>query len=243
MRIAILSDIHGNSIALDTVLADLQREPMDQIVCLGDVAAIGPQPVEVIRRLREIDGRFVMGNTDEHTLHPEIFAPDSDRAARILEIIRWDAQQLQASDLDFLRQFEPTVELALTGDDRLLCYHGSPRSNTDNIVSATPDAELAQMLSGFRATIMAGGHTHRQILRSFRDMLLLNPGSVGLPFQPGAPGQPARRPSWAEYAIIRSEAGPLAVEFRRVPIDLDALRRAVYASGMPQAEWWLEDWA
>ncbi|NIW96181.1 MAG: hypothetical protein GWN20_25895, partial [Phycisphaerae bacterium] len=70
MRLAIISDIHGNLIALEAVLAVLAQEEIDQMVCLGDVAATGPQPHETIARLRELNCPVVMGNTDDWLLNP-----------------------------------------------------------------------------------------------------------------------------------------------------------------------------
>ena len=78
MRIGLIADIHGNLIALETVLAELAREPLDQMVCLGDVAALGPQPGEALARLRALGCPVVMGNTDAWLLAPSS-APEGDQ--------------------------------------------------------------------------------------------------------------------------------------------------------------------
>jgi putative phosphoesterase len=241
MRIAILSDIHGNLTSLEAVLADVEAERPDQIVCLGDVALFGPQPGPVIERLQALDPPVVMGNGEEWLVGPgEPSQPDDEHARRIEAISFWCLEQLTAADLDYLRTFRPTVAVALGGDAGLLCFHGSPRSCRDVILSTTPDEELEPMLSGFDATLMAGGHTHAQMVRRYRGQTLINPGSVGLPIErlPSVD----RNPPWAEYALVSWQNGSLGVELRRVPIDVNRVVEAALNSGMPHAEWWTKDW-
>ncbi len=79
MRIALISDIHGNFVALQTVLADIEHEHIDQIVCLGDVTADGPQPVETIRRIQDLGCPVVRGNTDEWFFVPQTYDPNSEK--------------------------------------------------------------------------------------------------------------------------------------------------------------------
>lgn len=88
---------------------------------------------------------------------------------------------------------------------------------------------------------MAGGHTHQQMLRRFCDALIINPGSVGMPIARDASNQ-VRRPPWSEYVIVDSRSANNAIEFRRVPLDVNAVVRAARASGMPQIEWWAGEW-
>ncbi|MEW5988419.1 MAG: metallophosphoesterase family protein [Chloroflexota bacterium] len=242
MRVAILSDIHGNLVALEAVLSELACEPIDQVVCLGDVAVLGPQPRQVVGRLRDLNCPVVMGNTDAWVLNPWPHETRDEDSVRVKEVEEWCAAQLTAADLDTLRTFQPTIEIALGGDATLLGYHGSPHSYHDVMRVTTPDEEIGRMVGGRRATVMAGGHTHRPMLRRFETATLINPGSVGLPFevQPGG-GRP-RNPTWAEYAVVTWQDGRLSVDFRRVPYDLAELQAAVRATNMPHAEWWLQDW-
>jgi len=242
MRIAIISDIHGNAVALDAVLSELNRVHVDRIVCLGDVAATGPQPHEAVERLKVLNGPVVMGNADAWLLNPMLGAATDDITRRIEEIDLWCAGQLSAADLDYLRTFRPTVEMPLDSGATLLCFHGSPQSNTHVIVSTTPEDDLERMLSGFSASVMAGGHTHTPMLRRYQDVTVINPGSVGLAFERARHTDQERNPPWAEYALVNWENGYLSIELRRVPLDVAAVIRAALDSGMPHAEWWGGDW-
>ena len=233
MRTALIADIHGNFISLQAVLADAGRRGADRIVCLGDVAATGPQPLEAIEAIAALGCEVVQGNTDAWLLEPTDEEVQDDDTRRILEIDLWVHDQLRPHHLDILREYVPVVTL---GD--LVCYHGSPRANDDAILPTTPDAELARMLDGHTAQVLAGGHTHLAMLRRHGQSLVINPGSVGVPFEQ-LPDAGFRNPPWAEYAIV--DEGD--VEFHRVPVDVGAVTEAALASGMPNGGWWVRDWS
>jgi len=241
-KVAILADIHGNLPALDAVLAEIAAEGIERIVCLGDVATLGPQPHEVIARLRALGCPIVLGNTDaallalqrdEGTLGGDLSNEDFDQ---------WCAAQLTNEDFAYLRTFQPTISLPLGDSGTLLCYHGSPRSYDERITAETTDEALHEMLAETPAHLYAGGHTHQQMLRRHRDVLVLNPGTVGFAKDAIPPAAPVSNPSWAEYAVVASDGGRLDVSLRRVPFDLDALFAALDASGIPRVQWRKGDW-
>lgn len=241
MRVALVSDIHGNLIALEALLADLTRQAVDQVVCLGDAAAFGPQPRQVIERLAELDWPTVMGNGDAWLLDPQPYPQRDEHSFRYTEIDQWCAGQLTEADLAYLQSFRPTVALPLSASDNLLCYHGSPRSYHEVIVAGTPDETLAEYFNEQEETVMAGGHSHAQLLRRFRQSLVVNPGSVGMPYEKLA-GNTVRHPPWAEYALVEWRQDSAAVTLRRVPYDVAALIAVAKESGMPHLAWWLTKW-
>lgn len=244
MRIAVISDIHGNLVAFEAVLDRFASEGVDGTICLGDVAAGAPQPAGTVARLREIGGPVVMGNADAEVLDPATTPATDETTHRVNEITAWAASQLADDDLAYLRTFQPTAEIPLGDAGLLVGCHGSPRSFDDQMLPATPTDDLDAMLAGIPAetTIVASGHTHQQGLRRYRGLLLLNPGSVGLPFHPVPPSEPVFNPAWAEYAIVTADHGALSIDLRRVPIDLDTLIRVARGSDMPHTGWWIGDW-
>jgi len=250
MRIALISDIHGNLVSLDTVLADIHREGADQIICLGDVPMFGPQPCQVMARLQALDCPCVMGNHDLELLNPGSAQEDFNEPAEVVEWMEWCAGQLSLADFDYLRSFQPSIRVPLDARTTLLCFHGSPRSHKDSILATTPAAELDEMLAGpalsaaagLVATVMAGGHTHVQMLRRYKSALIVNVGSVGFPVERiPFEGSPRFMP-WAEYAIVNWANGNLGVELRRVAIALDAVKQAALDSDMPNDAFWVEQW-
>ena len=242
MKVALIADIHGNLAALEAVLDALEGERPDRVVCLGDVAAMGPQPREAVARLRDLAYPVVMGNADAELLDPASMSETSEDARRFAEMTRWAAAQLDDADRDFIAGFQPTVEISLEPTTLLLCCHGSPRSFDDIMVAATPEEELAPMLEGWDARLIAGGHTHVRMLRALAGRELVNPGSVGIAYE-FLPDGTARVPPWAEFAILTvAREGAVSIQFRRVPYDRDATIRAMFEREMPHATWWSADW-
>ena len=231
MRVAVISDIHGNAVALDAVLADLEREPHDALVCLGDVFEGGPQPREVLARLRAIECPVVMGNTDEWLAD---LRGDGVPEWRV-EIARWVVDQLGDEGVGFIRTFRPTVEVDL-GDATLLCFHGTPSSNDGLLMPTTPDDEFAAKLGDADAAVLAGGHIHLQWLRRIRGSAYVSPGSIGMANDYQRAAREAGFDEYAEYALVRLDGHRLAVDFRRVRYDVDELIRVLRTSGMPHAE-------
>lgn len=230
--LALISDIHGNGVALDAVLADVAAHEVDEIVCLGDVAAGGPQPRRVIRRLREFGCRAVRGNADGWLLD-RLPAGRSEATRRLRETVAWARAQLDDDDLAYLAVLPAALRCSIGGLD-LFCVHGSPRSDLEPLLATTSADALDDALAGAGAHVLAAGHTHLQLLRRHHDRLLVNPGSVGLPL--GAiTGSAPPLPVSAEYAVVTVSDGDVEVAFRRLSIDVDALCAATAA--MPQATW------
>jgi putative phosphoesterase len=238
-RVALISDVHGNAVALEAVLVDIGRRHVEEIVCLGDVAAGGPQPREALERLRRLRCTVVRGNADDWLLG-ELPADGDEDGLRLRAIVEWARGQLGDADVAYLESFLPTIELELSESHRLLCFHGSPQANSDRLLATTPEAELARLLARAAADILAGGHTHLQLARRLGGGLFVNPGSVGLPLHSDGEARSSdepRLPRFAEYALVEADV-EIAVELRQVPVDIGALERAGYASGMPHADWW-----
>jgi predicted phosphodiesterase len=240
MRLALIADIHGNLPALEKVLAELDRQEVDQVLCLGDVA-VGPQPVETLERLDKLGCPTIMGNWDACMLG-EVPKVDGELAEMLVDACTWSAEQLSSAHREFMRGFQPMVELAIDDELTLLAFHGSPRSYDDEIFATTPEDELDQMLEGYEAAVFAGGHTHFQMFRRYRESVVVNPGSIGQSFRRRRRGVMRISP-WAEYCLVGREDGRLTIELRRTPIDVEEFIRAMRRSGMPHAERWAELWA
>ncbi len=232
MRVALISDQHGNDIAFRAVAEDSERVGVDRFVCLGDVAQRGAQPAETLDRLRSLGCETVLGNSDAFLLQVPEDSPEPI-TSQMLEVRDWTLQQLDERHLDQLRSFQPTVELELEGRT-ILCFHGSPRSY-DDVLLPESDADLGPWLADADADVLAGGHTHKQWTRQIGRALFVNPGSVGLAYDHHQPEDDFRFDAVAEYAILSVERSGPAVEFRRAPYALEALRKVVLGSDRPYA--------
>lgn len=238
MRVALLADIHGNLLALNAVLEELEQQDVDRIICLGDVA-VGPEPAETLERIRSLECPVLMGNWDAWFLDG---FPDfgDDLRRKLVEIGSWWADLLDDDSRSFMRTFQGAVTLDVGAETTLAAFHGSPRSLEEGIYATTPEEEVEEMLAGVDAPLVALGHTHFQLLRRFGESLLVNPGSVGLAFR--RDGGVMRIAPWAEYGVVSVDHGRLGVEFRRTVFDVDALADTMRSSGMPHAEWWTALW-
>lgn len=227
-RLALLSDIHGNRVALEAVLDDLDRHGVDEIVCLGDVATLGPEPAAVVETLAARCERLVLGNHEEFVLDANTVGRYTDVPV-IIDSIDWCRSQLDAHHLGYLATARPFHRLEVDGTEVLL-FHGSPSSNTVDLLASTPPDELDVLLGDGTATVLVGGHTHLQLLRQHRGRLLVNPGSIGMPFECYVGGRQPTIMAHAEYAVLEVDRGRVEVRLQRVPLDRSCLRRALDAA-------------
>ncbi len=232
MRIALISDLHGNKVALDAVMADIEANRCDQVVCLGDVATLGPDPRGVIDILRKLGCPCILGNhdafmLDEHLIHTYTEAPI------IVEAVEWCRKRLVEADFDLIRGFVDGLIIDLGDGHTLQLFHGTPTSHMIDMLATTTPDKLDEMLDGNRATVMAGGHTHIQMLRQHKGILLVNPGSVGMPFEEYVNGGAPALMGHSEYAIVEGANGTVNVNLRRVNVDRGAARAAIVATDHP----------
>jgi putative phosphoesterase len=242
VRIALISDIHGNLLALEAVLAEIRELQVDEMVCLGDVATLGPEPEAVVRRLEDLNAPCILGNHDSYALSGVAPSSSPNMPDWMQAQVRWASEQLSPASLEFLRSLKDSVRIALSSSSRLLCVHGSPRSNEEMVLSTTSSGELDAMLEGLQVDVLAHGHSHIQMARRHRSTFLLNPGSVGEPLAQ----MPFEQPEilqWAEYALLEARTGNLRLELRRVPYDVSALVLQFKRSSMPDAGFWIDIWS
>ena len=239
MRLAVISDIHGECLALDQVLQDIRRQGIEQIVCLGDALQGGSQPAQTLARLRELNCPVVMGNADAWLLTGQHTSAGEEPSRQQRAVRAWSLAHLSESDVASVQQFSSTIEIPLEAGKTLLCFHGSSRSFDEIILPQTPDEVVRQFLGGYEATLFTGGHTHTQQMRRLGNSWYVNPGSVSLAYNwelsDLAHGR-MRIDPWADYAIVTSEGACLGITFRHVPFDVGELARIVRASGRPYAE-------
>jgi putative phosphoesterase len=239
MRLAVISDIHGECFALEQVLKDIRRQGIEQVVCLGDALQGGSQPAQTLARLRELNCPIVLGNADAWLLTGQDTAAGEETSEQQRAVRAWSLAQLSQDDLAFVQHFRPTIEIPLEAGKTLLCFHGSPRSFDEIILPQTTDEVVRQYLSGYEATLFTGGHTHTQQMRRLGNSWYFNPGSVSLAYNWERSDFAHRRmrlDPWADYAIVTSEGTSLGLTFRHVPLDVDELARIIRASGRPYAE-------
>jgi putative phosphoesterase len=234
VRYAVVSDVHGNALALEQVLSRIERHGADQVICLGDVATLGPEPERVLELLHESRAVCILGNHDDFMLRPAVVASYTTIPV-LIDAIDWCRAQLSAASLDVIRSFRDTFELPLNERETLLAFHGTPSSNTTDLLATTAPDTVEEWLGASAGTLLVGGHTHLQMLRQHRGRLLVNPGSVGMPFKEYVAGAPPEVLPYAEYAMIHADATSVNVSLQRVALDKARLRQSVLAVDYPLA--------
>lgn len=231
-RVAFISDLHANLVALDAVLADIDTLGVQEIVCLGDIVDLGGQPAELLERLHERGIPCIRGNHDGLDEHPPL--------PKLLEIERWTREQLSAAQLRELDALPTELELDLDGV-RVLCVHATPINDTDQILDDTPRDLLDEWFEGRTFDVLVGGHTHVQLVRRLDHRMIVNVGSASMPFaRPFVEGGGAPKVlPWAEYGILSGSGGRASVELRQVDFDMQAYADAVRAAGFPDADEWI----
>jgi putative phosphoesterase len=239
MQIAVISDIHGNNVAFDRVLTDIQHQNIDQVVCLGDAIQGGPQPAQVVQNLRALNCPVVMGNADAWLISGEETADEgipAERLKKMGEIRLWSLSHLSEEDRAFISNFQPTITIQLADQLELLCFHGSPTSFDDIILPDAPRDIFQKFLGVYSDQILTGGHTHTQQIRRNGGLFFFNPGSVGFAYSHYQPDGQFNADPWAEYAILTVENSQTSLEFRRVPFDVEELIRIYRESRRPFAD-------
>ena len=210
-KVAVISDVHGNAVALAAVLAELEREQPDLLVSCGDLTW-GPLPQETYELARGLDARFVRGNADRAVLE-NVSETEKEQ---------WMQVRHTAEMREFLGTFEEQVVAEIEGLGPVRFCHGSPRTDEECVTPETPEERVREFSADVDERVIVTGHVHIQFDREVAGIRSVNSGSVGLPYE-GRPG--------AFWALL----GP-DVAMRRTEYDLDEALERYRASGQPGVE-------
>jgi predicted phosphodiesterase len=226
VRVAIVSDIHGNRTAFEAVLADLRDVAPDLVLHGGDLADAGSSPVEIVDRVHDLGWPGVIGNTDEMLAEPETFEEFARESAgpgelwsAIREMAAWTRDKLGRDRLAWLRAL-PRVQ----SHDDVALVHASPETLWRAPSAAAGVADLRRIYGPLNLPHIVYGHTHEPYVRSMPGLTIANSGSAGLPYD----GDPR-----AAYIVIDGSE----VAIRRVQYDVGKETAALRHCGLPRAEW------
>jgi predicted phosphodiesterase len=241
VRLGFLSDIHGNRTALEAVIADGADRGVERWWALGDLVAVGPDPVGTLDVLANLPNVVVTaGNTERYVLTGDRPAPHADDVAVNPELLgllvtveasfSWTRGALSTDGwLDWLAALPLEVRIELDDGTRLLGVHACPgRDDGAGVTPHRPDDELREALEGVDAEIVIAGHTHQPTDRSVAGIRAVNGGSVSNPITDDLR---------ASYVIVHADRHGHRVEHRRVSYDRDAFLRCVARSGHPDPDY------
>src|SRR5665213_1341240 len=207
MRIAILSDIHGNLVGLDACLIDLEQQGgADTIVGAGDLCADGPKPKKVLQRLADIGAVCLRGNTDRYiAVRDDAAMPAIERAQ-----VEWARKDLGDKWVSWLGELPFSLRFG-GPENELLVVHANPSNDDEHLWPDADDETLERLIGDEGAPTIAFGHLHLPYARTWRGKLLVDVASAGLPKDGD---------SRAGYAILTQRSGGWEVKHRRVAFDV-----------------------
>jgi len=227
-RIAVISDIHANLLALDAALAAIDAIGVDAVYCGGDLVGYGPRPVEVCDRVQERAIPTIYGNYD-YAIGRELddcgcaYVTQHDRDLGQLSVA-WTAAHTDRPTREFLRSlpFDLRFELGAT---RVRLVHGSPRKVNEYLFEDKPAHTFERIAAAADCDVLAFGHTHKPWIHSYGGVLFVNCGSIGKPKD----GDPR-----AAFALLETEAsGRMHASIERVPYDTGAVASEIVEFGLP----------
>ena len=228
-RIAIVSDLHGNSAATEAVLAAIDLEAPDAVSCLGDLVGYGAKPNETIALIRGRGIPTVMGNYDDGVGFDRddcgCAYTDAGERERGQQSLLWTCAVTTPQHKAYLRTLLPEIRFEAEGT-RFRLVHGSPRRMNEYLFEDRDPRSLARIAQNAEADVLVFGHTHQPWVREIAGVLFLNAGSVGKPKD----GDPR-----AAWALLTVEPGrPVQIAIRRVPYDVASMATAIRATaGLP----------
>jgi putative phosphoesterase len=228
LKIAFLSDIHGNAIALESVLEDIEKNNVDKICVLGDLCYRGPEPKRSLDLIRSLDAQIIKGNADEWVVRGVQKGEVPDAALEIMNLERdWTVSQLDPSAIQYLSDLPLELKLEANGV-RIHAFHATPSSLFD-VVSPSDDDEhiRSSLMSSIDAEIYIYAHIHKPYIRYMGGKAVINIGSVGLPFD-GL--------TRSSYAIVEIEEGNLKTSIQRVSFDVDKVVKKYKEVNYPNSE-------
>ncbi|MCM3585498.1 metallophosphatase family protein [Mesobacillus maritimus] len=212
MKIAFISDIHGNANALDAVLGDIKERIVDKVYVLGDICYRGPEPQRALDLVRSLNTEVIKGNADEWVVRGINRGEVPDQALEMMNKERdWIYSKLNKESIDYLDKLPTELNIEIEGV-KVHAFHATPDSLFEVVL---PDAEAETLTSKMmkkEADLYIYAHIHRPYIRYMDGKCIMNIGSVGLPFD-GL--------KKASYAIVDIQEGLLQTSIVRVAYDVD----------------------
>lgn len=225
MKIGIISDVHGNDIALKAVIDDMEKQSLDGVIFLGDLVAGGPNPKESLELLKKLKTlSWVKGNTDsKYEDIIEGFDLGNKEDVELPEYYSYALRELCYQDLEFLVNKPIEESMRLEGLD-ILCVHGSPRDIMEKMGKEVEKIELIKMTDKVKERIILCGHSHIPSIIEVNDKIIVNVGSVGFPVD---------EDNRASYVILELSQEGHCFDFKRVEYNIESILNDARIKGLP----------
>lgn len=226
-KLAFISDIHGNSVALDAVLKDIKIKNVDKVFVLGDICYRGPEPQRALDLVQGLDCQVIKGNADEWVVRGVQKGEVPDQALEMMNKERdWIVSQLSEECVEYLRELPTQLNFEVEGV-RIHAFHATPNSLFEVVPPSASDETLMEKLVTTEADLYIYAHIHKPYIRFINGKCIVNIGSVGLPFD-GV--------SKASYSIVEINEGSIQTSNVRVSYDVQKVVEQYNKVGYPNVE-------
>lgn len=223
MKIAVLSDIHGNLIALNAVLSDINKLGINKFIIAGDHIIDCPHHNEVLEKVRNLNGYVIKGNREKYIINYHKGVHKEWSKHKQMEATVWTYNTMDEDNLKYIDQLPEQLNISLPQMDAIRVVHGSPFGISEPLFPDKHPERIESVLKGIKESVLICGHTHESWSKAVHNKLIVNPGSVGVPFN---------KNKYAEYAVLTWEDNQWIVSHHQVKYDLKELEQTFYEGGL-----------
>lgn len=225
MKVAVLSDIHGNGIALRHVISDMDKQNINKSIILGDVVMKGPMPMEVMAELETLDVlAWIKGNTDEWFNEiDDAFVPETDREKELYNYYKYAKGNMSKESIEFINDLPVEYSLNYNGV-KILCVHGTPKSIVEAIDGSVPIDEVKNIIKDVKEEVILCGHSHCSYIGEVEGKKIFNSGSIGNSLD---------KDNSASYGILDFSHGDIKLINRRVTYPINEILEIAEKNNFP----------
>jgi putative phosphoesterase len=226
MRIAFISDIHGNAVALEAVLKDIDSKKVDKVYVLGDICFRGPEPKRSLELVKSFNTGVIRGNADEWVIRGIREGEVPDSALYMMRKEReWTLSQLDDKSIAYINELPNDLDLNF-GNFKVHAFHATPNSLFEVVAPNVNDEVIEEKMMGKGVDLFIYGHIHRAYIRYINGKCIINTGSVGLPFD-GV--------TKASYALVDVDGDTFQTSIVRVSYDVEKVMSLLLDSDYPNS--------
>jgi len=223
MKIAILSDIHGNLTAFNVVLNDINKLGVDKFIIAGDHVVDCPQPNEVLEKIKNLDAYVIKGNREKYVLNYHKGIHKEWIKHKQMEATVWTHNAIDEDNMKYIDQLPEQLNISLPKMDSIRVVHGSPFDMREELFQDKYPERIERVLKGIKEDVLICGHTHESWSKMAYNKLIVNPGSVGLPIN---------KNKFAEYAVLTWNYSKWVASHHQVEYNLKELEQVFFQSGL-----------
>jgi len=228
VKVAFISDIHGNAIALEAVIADIKKRKVDQLFVLGDICYRGPEPKRSLSLVQSLNTKVIKGNADEWVVRGVREGEVPEQVLEKMNLERdWIKAQLDQNDLHYLETLPTEINVEV-GGAVIQAFHATPESLFDVVLpNAEDDVIATTLMTSEQAQVFVYAHIHKPYIRYINGKIIMNIGSVGLPFDGLAK---------ASYGMVEITNGEINTSIQRVGFDVEKVVEKYREVDYPNAD-------